>query len=172
MSKVITGKVRLSYVNVFQPRAIEEGQTPKYSVSVIIPKSDKRTISAIRKAISEALESGKAKFGGKIPKNYKNPLRDGDIEREEDEAYENCYFVNANSLRAPGVVDAELQPIIDATELYSGCYGRVSISFYPFNAAGNKGVAAGLNNVQKLSDGEALGGVAPSAEEDFGDDLA
>lgn len=169
-TKVITGKVRFSYANVFTPTAIEEGQTPKYSVSLIIPKSDKATLAKIEKAINQAIEEGKAKFGGKIPKNIKTPLRDGDEDRFEDEAYANAMFVNANSVRKPGVVDENLDPIIDPDEFYSGCYGRASITFYAFNAAGNKGIACGLNNLQKLEDGERFDG-GSSAEEDFGDDL-
>lgn len=169
-TKVITGKVRFSYANVFTPTAIEEGQTPKYSVSLIIPKSDKATLAKIEKAINQAIEEGKAKFGGKIPKNIKTPLRDGDEDRFEDEAYANAMFVNANSIRKPGVVDENLDPIIDPDEFYSGCYGRASITFYAFNAAGNKGIACGLNNLQKLEDGERFDG-GSSAEDDFGDDL-
>ena len=170
-TKVITSKVRFSYVQVFEPSAIEEGQTKKYSVSIIIPKSDKKLIKKIQDAIAQALEEGKAKFGGRIPANYKNPLRDGDVERPDDEAYENSMFVNANSIRKPGLVDENTDPIMDRDEFYSGCYGRASINFYAFNVSGNRGIAAGLNNLQKLEDGEKLGGSASSAEDDFGDDL-
>lgn len=169
-TKVVTSKVRFSYVQVFEPAAMEEGMEKKYSISLIIPKTDKALIKRIEEAIALALEEGKAKFGGKIPKVFKNPLRDGDIDREDHEEYAGCMFVNANSNRKPGLVDADLNPIIDPDEFYSGCYGRASINFYAFNVAGNKGVAAGLNNVQKLEDGEALGGTAASAEADFGDD--
>jgi hypothetical protein len=169
-TKVVTGKVRFSYAHVFEPSAIEEGQEKKYSVSVIIPKSDKKTVKKIQDAIAAALEEGKAKFGGKIPAVYKNPLRDGDEERPDDENYEGSYFVNANSARKPGVVDANLDPILDKEEFYSGCYGRASINFYAFNVSGNKGIAAGLNNVQKLEDGIKLSGGASSAEDDFGSD--
>lgn len=168
MAKVITGKVRFSYAHVFEPTAIEEGNTPKYSVALIIPKSDTNTIDKIKKAIKEAAEEGKAKFGGKIPNNYKNPLRDGDEEREDDPAFENSYFINASSTRKPQIVDRNLDEIIDRDEFYSGCYGRASINFYAFNTAGNKGVAAGLNNLQKLEDGERLGG-GSTAEQDFAD---
>lgn len=170
-TKVITGEVRFSYAHVFEPHAMEEGQTAKYSVSIIIPKKDKKTIEKIKEAIKAASEEGKAKFGGKIPTNLKSPLRDGDTEREGDEAYADSYFINANSSRKPGLVDSDLNPILDKEEFYSGCYGRASINFYAFNTSGNKGVAAGLNNIQKLRDGESLGGSVASAEDDFGDDL-
>lgn len=167
-TKVITGKVRFSYAHVFEPYSMEEGQPGKYSVSLIIPKSDKKTIAKIKKAIKKAYDEGKATFGGKAPKNWNNPLRDGDEHRQDNHEYENSMFVTANSLRKPGIVDADLEPIMDRDEFYSGCYGRASINFYAFNVSGNKGVAAGLSNLQKLEDGESLLG-GPSPEEDFGD---
>jgi hypothetical protein len=170
-TKVITGKVRFSYAHVFEPTSVQEGGDKKYSVSIIISKKDKETLDKIKTAIEAAKEAGKAKLGGKIPANLKTPLRDGDVERPEDEAYANSFFINVNSVRKPGVVDASLNPIITADEFYSGCYGRASISFYAYNTSGNKGIAAGLNNIQKLEDGERLAG-GSSAEEDFGDDLA
>lgn len=169
-TKVVTGKVRFSYVNVFKATAMSEGQDPKYSVQLIISKDDKKTVNRVKKAIEAAYQAGKATYGGKLPKPWKNPLRDGDEERPDDEVYENTYFINANSKQKPGVVDANLQQIIDPGELYSGCYGRASINFYAFNVNGNKGVACGLNNVQKLADGERLGGGASDPEDDFGDD--
>lgn len=167
LTKVVTGKVRFSYLHVWEPTAIEEGQDKKYSVSLIIPKSDKDTLARIKKAVAAATEAGKAKFGGKIPANLKQPLRDGDIERPEDESYENAYFLNANCKTKPGVVDQNLNPILDQDELYSGCFGRASVTFYAFNTSGNKGIACGLNNLQKLGDGEPLGGRS-TAESDFG----
>ena len=163
-TKVTTGKVRLSYAHLFEPHAIE-GNEPKYSVSVIIPKSDKETLQAIKEAVTEAKEQGKGKWGGKVPANIKTPLRDGDVDREGDEAYAGCYFLNANSKNKPGIVDINVQPIL-ATEVYSGCYARLTLNFYAYNANGNKGIAAGLGNVQKLEDGEPLGGFT-RAEDDF-----
>jgi hypothetical protein len=163
--KVVTGKVRFSYANVFAPKASVEGGTPKYSVSIIIPKSDKETIAKIQKAYEDTKTSAAAYFGGSVPKGLKGGLRDGD-EEKDDPAYANSYFINANSAQKPGVVDADLNPIIDISEFYSGCYGRASITFYPYNAQGSKGIACGLNNVQKLEDGEALGG-STSAAADF-----
>lgn len=171
-TKVITGKARFSYANVFEPRAISEDQKAKYSVSIIIPKKDKKTIAKIEAAIKAAAEDGKAKFGGKVPKKYKQPLRDGDEDREDDEAYENSMFINANSLNRPGLVDENLDPIMDKEDFYSGCYGRASVNFYAYNVSGNIGIACGLNNLQKLEEGEKLGGAAASAEDDFGDDLS
>lgn len=169
-TKVVTGKVRFSYAHVFEPKAIVEGAEEKYSVSLLIPKEDTKTLAKIDKAIKAALEAGKAKFGGKIPKAYKSPLRDGDEEREDDEAYAGCMFVNANSSRKPQVVDASLNPILDREEFYSGCYGRASVNFYAFSVSGNKGIACGLNNLQKLAEGERLSG-GSSAEDDFADEM-
>lgn len=173
-TKVITGvDTRWSYANVWDPKSINGG-TPKYSVSLIIPKSDKVTIQKIKAAIQAAYEEGESKLKGNgksVPSLsvIKTPLRDGDLERPDDEAYKNAYFVNANSATAPGIVDADRQQIIDRSEVYSGVYGRASINFYAFNSNGNKGIACGLNNLQKIRDGEPLGGKA-SAESDFATD--
>ena len=169
-TKVVTGIVRLSYANVWEPASIN-GSKPKYSVSLIIPKGDTKTIADINAAIDAAIQEGAAKFGGKIPNKaaLKLPLRDGDIERA-DEAYKGSYFVNANSTTAPEVVDRSLQRILDRNEVYSGCYARVSINFYAFNSNGNRGVACGLGNIQKVRDGEPLGGKS-SAADDFATDL-
>lgn len=166
-TRVITDETRLSYANLFEPKSIQ-GSKPKYSVSLIIPKSDKATLAKIEAAIDAAIEAGTAKFGGKRPNKaaLKLPLRDGDTERD-DEAYANSMFVNANSTTPPQVVDESLAPILDRSQVYSGCYGRASITFYAFNTNGNKGIACGLGNVQKLRDGEPLGGGHVSAEEDF-----
>ena len=139
---------------------------PKYSVSAIIPKSDTETIGKIKRAIEQAKKDSVSKWGGKVPANLKLPLRDGDIDRPEDEAYADSYFFNANSKQAPQVVDKNVQPILDQSEVYSGCYGRISVNFYGFNSNGNRGIAAGLGNIQKLRDGESLGG-RTSAEDDF-----
>lgn len=164
-SKVVTGMVRLSYAHLHEPKSIE-GSEPKYSVSLIIPKSDTSTLKAINEAIKEAQEEGKGKWGGKIPANLKLPVRDGDEERPDDEAYADSYFINANSVRKPEIVDLRGNKGLGPDEVYSGCYARVSVNFYPFNVSGNRGIACGLGNVQKLDDGERLGG-GSTAEEDF-----
>lgn len=174
LTKVITGpKTRWSYANVWDPKSINGG-TPKFSVSLIIPKSDTATIKKIEAAIQAAYEEGESKLKGNgksVPslKVLKTPLRDGDLERPDDEAYANSYFINANSATAPGIVDTDCQPILDRSEVYSGVYGRASINFYAFNSNGNKGIACGLNNLQKIADGEPLGGKA-RAEDDFATD--
>lgn len=169
-TKVVTGIVRLSYANVWEPTSIN-GSNPKYSVSLIIPKSDTKTLTDINAAIDAAIEQGVGKFGGKKPNKaaLKLPLRDGDTERD-DEAYKNSYFVNANSTTAPQIVDRAVNPIIDRSEVYSGCYARASINFYAFNSNGNRGIACGLGNIQKVRDGEPLGGKS-SAADDFATDV-
>lgn len=169
-TQVVTGIVRLSYANVWEPKSINGG-TEKYSVSLIIPKSDTKTIAAINAAVDAALEEGKGKFGGKIPNKaaLKLPLRDGDAERD-DEAYVNTYFVNANGTTAPQIVDKSVSPILDRSEVYSGVYARVSINFYAFNSNGNRGVACGLGNIQKIRDGEPLGGRSSAADDFTTDD--
>ena len=168
-TKVVTGKVRFCYANVFEPTSMNEGDTPKYNVCILIPKSDTKTLEKINKAIEAAKQAGKAKIAdksGKIPSTLKTPLRDGDEERGDDPAFEDCFFINANSTRKPSIVDRNLSPIMDRDEFYSGCYGRASINFYAYNV-NSKGIAAGLNNLQKLEDGESLAG-GSTAEEDFG----
>ena len=172
--KVITGPdTRWSYANVWEAKSINGG-TPKFSVSLIIPKSDTKTVAKIKAAIEAAYYEGEAKLKGNgksVPPMaaLKTPLRDGDTERPDDEAYANAYFINANATTAPGIVDADRNPVLTRSEVYSGVYGRASISFYAFNSNGNKGIACGLNNLQKLRDGEPLGGKA-SAESDFATD--
>lgn len=175
LTKVVTGKVRFCYVNVFEPTAMNEGDTPKYNICILIPKSDTKTLDKINKAIEAAKQAGKAKLAnknGQLPADaaLKLPLRDGDAERADDPAFENCYFINANSNRKPSIVDRDLNPIMEKEEFYSGCYGRASINFYAFNVS-SKGVATGLNNLQKLEDGEMLTG-GSTADEDFGGENA
>ena len=170
--KVVTGKVRLSYANLFEARASQEGGEAKYSVSLIIPKKDTATIEAIKKAIDEVIQAEKAaKFGGK-DKGLKYPLRDGDMEKD-DPAYEGCMFINASSKQRPIILNEDKQPVIDAREVYSGCFGRASINLYAFNSNGNKGIAAGLNAIQKVADGDSLGGAytESAAADDFTDDI-
>jgi hypothetical protein len=172
--KVITGPdTRWSYANVWEPKSINGG-APKYSVSLIIPKSDTKTVAKVKAAIESAYHEDESKLKGNgksVPalSVIKTPLRDGDLERPDDAAYANAYFINANATSAPGIVDADLNPILTRSEVYSGVYGRASITFYAFNSSGNKGIACGLNNLQKVHDGQPLGGKA-SAESDFATD--
>ena len=169
--KVITGPdTRWSYANVWEPKSINGG-TPKFSVSLIIPKSDTATVAKIKAAIEAAYKDGEAKLKGNgrsVPPltAIKTPLRDGDLERPDDPAYANAYFINANSTTAPGIVDADCNDIMVRSEVYSGVYGKASITFYAFNSNGNRGIACGLNHLQKFRDGQPLGGKS-SAASDF-----
>ncbi len=165
--KIITGKVRFSYANVWEPKSIN-GSEPKYSVCIIIPKTDIENLKKINSAIEDAKKEGVSKLGDEIEDNFKTPLHDGDADRPEDEAYAGSYFINANSNTKPGIVNRSVQAITDQAEFYSGCYGRASLVFYAYNTEGNKGIACGLQNLQKLEDGEMLSGHS-SPEEDFDD---
>ncbi|MBR1780111.1 MAG: DUF2815 family protein [Oscillospiraceae bacterium] len=173
-TKVVTGKKTVfSYLHVIEPKAPMGGGTPKYSVSLIIPKSDTVTVAKIKSAIQAAYEEGQSKLKGNsktVPdlEDLKIPLRDGDKERKGDEAYKNAYFVNANSTTKPGIVDADCEDIIDNSEIYSGIIGRASINFNAYNSNGNRGIACGLNHLQKLADGTPLGG-RTRAQDDFAD---
>ena len=172
-TQVVTGKGRLSYCHVHEPHAQEEGQTKKYSLAFLIPKTDKATIAKIEAAVKAAIEEGKTKcWNGKIPPSskLKLPLRDGDEEKGDDPNYIGHLFFNCSSTNKPQIVDKALSPIMDKEEVYSGCYGRISVNFYPFNVSGNSGVGVGLNNIQKLADGAPLGG-GTRAEDDFADDF-
>lgn len=172
-TKVITNEARMSYAHVFEPHGID-GNEPKYSVSILIPKEGTETIELIEAAIEAAKQEGKAKWNGKIPANLKTPLRDGDDERPDDEAYAGHYFINANSKQKPGIVkkgtSGGLVEIDSEDDFYSGCFAKASINFYAFNANGNRGIAAGLGNLLKTRDGDRLSGGA-SAESDFADEF-
>ena len=157
---------RISFANIWEPKSIN-GSEEKYSVSCVIPKSDTVLIARIEKAIEAAKEDGKTRrWGGKIPPNLKLPLRDGDIDRPDDENYQDCMFVNASSKDAPQIVDRRKNPITDPMMVYSGCYCNISVNFYAFNANGNRGVACSLGNIQFVKDGDRLSGKA-SADADF-----
>jgi hypothetical protein len=182
-TKVITGVVRLSYAHIWEPQAVGEKDKAKYSVSLIIPKSDKATIAKIEAAIQAAYEEGEGKLkGGKgkaIPplSTIKTPLRDGDDDKPDDEAYANSMFLNARSEAPPTIVsltkgeDGKFQRITDPNEVKSGDYARVGINAYAFNSNGSKGITFGLDNIQKVRTGERFGGKS-SAESDFDDDFA
>lgn len=172
-TNIVTNKVRLCYVNLFEPRETDN-QGQKYDCCILIPKSDKETLDLIKEAVEAAKQEGKTKkWGGKIPPNVKTPLRDGDTEKDTDEQPEFAghYFFSASSTQKPGIVDRQTNLITNKDEVYSGVYARVSINFYPYDSNGNKGVAVGLKNVQKLADGEPLGGSFQKPEDAFKDDF-
>lgn len=168
-TKVVTGTVRLSYVHLFEPYAQNADDDEKYSCVILIPKSDKKTLEKIRAAIDAAAEQGKnSKFDGKIPSNLQITLHDGDEEGdlEKNPEYESHMYMSLSSKTKPGIVDSDVNPILDSTEVYSGCYARVSMNAFPYNFRGKKGVSFGLNHVQKIKDGDYLGGRS-RAEDDF-----
>lgn len=173
-TKARIGEVRFSYCHIFKPEAVADEGEKKYSISVIIPKSNKKLIAEIKAAIEAAVQAGVTqRFEGKRPANLRSPLRDGDTERPEDDSYANAYFINASSKIKPGIVKImkingqnKLVEVTNEEDVYSGCYGFVSVNFFAYNNRGNKGIGAGLNNILKTRDGEYLGGRA-SAEADF-----
>lgn len=166
--KVVTGRVRFAYVSIFEPSVGLEGEGPRYKVRALIPKVDVDTVDKINLAVENAMRAGAAIWGGSIPGDLKLPLRDGDLEKPEQAEYAGHYFINCSSKIKPGIIDKNKKKIVDENEVYSGCYGRVSINFYPFNKAGKRGVGCGLLNVLRLEDGEHLG--RSRAEDDFADE--
>lgn len=168
-NKITIKNVRLSYANVWEPKANLQGDL-KYSASLLIPK-DSPEVEKIKKAINKAARDYKSKFvdkkGRDIPKEkIRLPLRDGDADRPDEPAYEGCYFINVNSNNAPKIVNRKCNPIMDRSMVYSGCYANVSVNFFGYNTNGNAGIGAGLGNIQKLKDGEPLGGFS-NPEDDF-----
>ena len=162
---IVTGKARFCYLNAWEARKAEGSNKATYSVCLVIPKSDDETFNKIFEACKEIYEETRTTiFKGKTFEDVKLPLRDGDSEREGDENFASSYFINASSLYQPGVVDKDLNMILNHDDLYSGCYGRAQIAFYAYNNKGNKGIACGLRNLQKLEDGEKLGGVSGAIE--------
>lgn len=167
-TQVVTGVGRGSYVKVFEAERNELSGKLEYSMAFLIPKSDTETISALKRAAKLAADA-KWPEGAKRPRNLRNPLRDGDEERPDDVAYAGHYWINVKSQKQrPGIVDANMQPVIDPGAFVSGDYCRISVNAYAYEAKGNTGVAFGLNNIQVVYKGEPLGGSAPPPENDFG----
>lgn len=169
---VTTGQVRLSFVHLFQPHANQPGQEPKYSTTILIPKSDVATMQRINAAIAAAIEKGVAGlWNGARPPQPKTPIWDGDGVRQNGEPFgpecKGHWVLTASSKTQQQIVDLNMNPIIDQTQVYSGMYARVNINFFPFSNSGNRGIGAGLGPVQKIADGEPLGGRI-SAEQAFG----
>ncbi|WP_418427936.1 DUF2815 family protein [Anaerotruncus massiliensis (ex Liu et al. 2021)] len=170
---VTTGEVRFSYTNLFKPRAQQEGADPKYSTTILVPKTDTATKAAIDAAINSAIEQGVGKcWGGVRPPRPAVCVHDGDGPRPSDgqpfgDECKGCWVFTASSKNPPFIVDRGVQPILQQTEIYSGMYGRANVTFFPYANSGKKGVGCALNGVQKLRDGEALSGHV-SAEEAFG----
>ena len=162
-SKVITGEVRFHYVNVLHPHKFDYQEEPQYQICILVPKDDIDNVTALKQAIHEAF----IRIKDPAP-DWWDPLRDGDLEHPEDPAFRGMYYLNAKSRQSPGVVDADRNKITDERQIYNGCYGRASLSFFPFDR-GSTGVGTGLNNIQKLRDGDYLE-EKKAADEDFEDD--
>lgn len=176
LTNVTTGKARLSYVHLFKPYAATPGQEEKFSVTVLVPKSDVDTMNRINAAIEAAKQRGTAeKWNGVCPPVVPTPVHDGDGVRPSDGmpfgAECKGHWVFTASAKAdypPEVVDANMNPIINQSEIYSGIYARVNVNFFPYSFGGKKGIGCGLGPVMKLEDGESLGGSAPTAAQAFG----
>ena len=173
-TKVITGKVRFSFCNIFEPKENNDGGEPKYSVTLLIPKSDTATLAKIKDAMAEARENFCKRNGATaLPQKPNHTLHDGDGTRDSGDPYgpecKGCYVITVSSKQKPTIVDNFRNPITTPGEVYSGCYGRASINFYGYNAKGKKGISAGLLAIQKLHDGEPFGTVGSA--DDFADDF-
>jgi hypothetical protein len=173
-TKVITGKVRFSFVNIFQPKESNNGGEAKYSVTLLVPKSDTVTVNKIKQAMAEARENFCKKNGATaLPAKPNHTLHDGDGTRDSGDPYgpecKGCYVITVSSKNKPVIVDSFRNEITDSSEVYSGCYGRAAINFYGYNSNGKKGISAGLLSVQKLHDGEPFGTVGSA--NDFDDDF-
>lgn len=169
---VVTGRTRLSYEHLVKPYANKPGEEEKFSVTLLIPKTDIVTKQKIDAAINAAITAGvSGKWKGVRPPQIAIPLHDGDGVRRNGEAFgdecKGCWVMTASSKTRPEVVDLGLNPILSATEIYSGMFARASINFFAYDTSGNRGIGCGLNNIQKLEDGEPLAG-RTSAADDFG----
>lgn len=172
MSETVkTGLVRFSYVSVFEPREAKNGGKPKYEISILVDKEDTATVNAIKGAIKKVYDANKEKLGGKALKALAVSWRDGDDEKPDDPTYAGKYYFTAKSARKVQVVDRKLNLLVDDEEFYSGCYGKAVVHFYPYDVDGNKGIAAGLDSLLKVKDGERLGGAAVDAASAFAEDL-
>lgn len=174
-TEVVTGKVRFSFLNVFTPKASVNNAEPKYSVTLLIPKSDTTTYQKIQKAIAAAREAYVARNGAQsMPPKPVHTLYDGDGLRSGGEEFgpecKGCWVITVSCKedQKPGVYDAFRNDITDPAEIKSGDYGRAHINFFCYNASGKKGISAGLLGVQKLADGEPFGVVASSSAFDDG----
>lgn len=172
-TKVVTGKVRFSYCNIWEPKAPNGGGEPKYSVTLLIPKTDTDTLNKIKQAMAAAADNFRARNGANsLPQKPVHTLHDGDGVRDSGDPYgeecKGCYVITVSSKQKPVIVDAFRNEITEQTEVYSGCYGRAAINFFGFNSNGKKGISAGLLSIQKLCDGEAFGTVGSANDFDDG----
>ena len=172
-TKIVTGKVRFSFCHIFEPQEPQGGGDPKYSVTLLVPKSDKVTLEKMKAAMAEARENFCKRNGANaLPLKPNHTLKDGDGTRDNGDPFgpecQGCYVITVSSKQKPVIVDNFRNPITDPGEVYSGCYGRAAINFFGYNTNGKKGVSAGLLSIQKLSDGEPFGTVGSADDFDDG----
>lgn len=174
-TNVTTGEVRLSFVHLFKPYAFQPGQDEKFSTTILLPKTDTATKQRIDAAIAAAKQKGATgSWNGVVPPVVPDPIWDGDGVKQDGTPFgPECkghwvFTARSSADYPPEVVDRMGNPIINQTDIYSGCYARVNVEFWPYNFNGKKGVGCSLGPVQKLRDGEALGGSAPTAAQAFG----
>ena len=172
-TKVVTGKVRFSFCHIFEPQEPQGGGDPKYSVTLLIPKSDAVTLEKIKAAMAEARENFCKRNGANaLPLKPVHTLKDGDGTRDNGDPFgpecRGCWVITVSSKQKPVIVDNFRNPITDSSEVYSGCYGRAAINFFGYNTSGKKGISAGLLSIQKLSDGEPFGTVGSANDFDDG----
>ena len=173
--KVLTGECRLSYVHLTEPYAQQPFAEAKYSVTLIIPKTDYATKADIDSAIQAAIAEGVTKtWGGKRPAAPAIPIWDGDGVRKNGELFneecKGCWVITAGCKadKKPEVVHiSNIHSQLSPADIYSGMYGRVTIRFFTYDNSGNRGVGCGLGNVLKTREGDPLSASRASAENDF-----
>ena len=169
---IVLTNVRISYAHLLEPYSNNPSKEPKYSATILVPKSDPANKAKIDAAIAAATEAARRKYGAAFPATPKHSVHDGDGVRPSDgqpfgEECRGCWVFTASSKQRPNIVDTSLAPILNATEIYSGMYANVGITFFGYNAPQNKGIGVGLENIMKTADGDPLGGGRASAEDDF-----
>lgn len=165
-TRIMLKNVRLSFPSLFEPTSFQGGD-PKYQATFLIPKDDKANLDRLEQAVADAVAEGTAKkFEGKAPKKFKNdPIRDG--EEKDGAEFQGCMFISARNKMKPQVVDAQVNPILDQSEIYAGCYVNATVTAFAYNFEGVKGIGWSLGNIQKVKDGEPFGAGAIRAESEF-----
>lgn len=168
-TKFTTGKVRLSYQSIWSTK-IEDGKdTEKYTACILVPKSDTKTVDLFKRGIEEVTNAVKAGNGGKLPSGFKNPMRDGDVEKQGDVNFEGHYYINMSSKFPPKIVDRNRNTLTDSSTVVSGDYIRVIVNLFPYNVSKNSGVGVGFNGIQLIEKGEYLGGSGAQFDDEYSD---
>lgn len=173
-TQIVLENVRLSYVHIFKAFSNDPNQTPKFSTTILIPKDNAKNKASLDAAIAAATAAGKmGKWNGVVPPIVPNPVHDGDGVKQDGTPFgaecKGCWVMTASSPsdRPIEVVDRNMQRVLDSTQVYSGIYANVCVNFYAYAYQGKKGIGVGLGPIQKVADGEALGGTTPSADSCF-----